>query len=53
MSKAALSGRGLKWSNIGNLLYARYGHAMGMRKAQTGIEVYILGGHPYSADHDL
>jgi len=53
VSKAALSGRGLKWSNVGNLLYARYGHAMGMRKAQTGIEVYILGGHPYSADHDF
>ena len=44
VSKASLSGYGLKWSNVGDLLYARFRHSAGVRKAQTGIEVYFYAG---------
>ena len=47
VSKASLSGYGLKWSSVGDLLYARFRHSAGVRKAQTGIEVYFYAGIPY------
>ena len=50
VSKASLSGYGLKWSSAGDLLYTRFRHSAGVRKAQTGIEVYFYAGHPYIDD---
>jgi len=53
VSKASLSGHGLKWSIVGDLLYARYKHAMGVREAQAGMEVYFFGGWTHDEDPNI